>query len=443
MDKKTYFLNWLKARCFTKRVNLIRMFAINITQKTNFELNPIDKKRIDDGEITLRDIYNDDYLLCHNGVNYYTMVNGETIILDKYNNTKPFIDVKEQLILKSGDLPNIKEDTLTTYGLLFLNYYCFIDIIKGKFNYVNRHLNTCTPLEEALFKQNRLPTDDPNHLEIATEINPCRNRLQQLGTLTTLFVPAATRKLLSSPKEIIAKRDELLKQYTKPDGTISVTDVTMIQNILKEDMKKYVESDEDYGGLITERSWGNTLMGMNVMVGAVQRFDRPGQYDVITECFTDGVSPKNMAKFTNIARAGSFYRGHETQLAGVKVKELQRVIDNQVTLEDCGSRRYLVVKLSSSNISTYLGRYHMVGGSKALITKEDVGKTIMLRSPTRCNAPSPNLCLTCMGEIFRGYEKKIPVMSSQPASDMLNNMMKAMHDTTIRLQNYDPIVAFN
>lgn len=442
MDKKTYFLAWLKNRLFTKRVNIIRMFAINIQPLAKPKINPLDQVMIDNGEIKLKEVYNEDYLLNHNGINYFTIIDGEKIDLGAYTTKEPYINIREKLTLEAGELPNVHETIETTYGILFLNYYCFIDITKERFPYVNKHLNSCTSLEMDLFKQNRLPEDDPNHLSIPLHINPCRNRLQQLGTFTSLFVPAATRKIISTPKEILEKRDKLLEEYRKPDGTISVTDVTMIQNMLKQDMKEYVESDEDYGGLITDRSWGNTLMGMNVMVGAVQRFDKPGTYDVITDCFMDGINAKNMVSFVNISRAGSFYRGHETQLGGVKVKELQRVIDNQVVIEDCNTPYYLEIKLNDINFSSYKGRYHMVNGEKTLVTQDYIGKTIKLRSPTRCGASSPNLCLTCMGEIFRGYENKIPVMSSKPASDMLNNMMKAIHDTTIRLTIYDPVIAF-
>jgi len=442
MDKKTYFLTWLKKRIFTKRVNIIRMFAINIKPLTEPKINPLDQLMIESGELKLKDVYNEDYLLNHNGINYYTIINGEKILLGKYDSSVPFINIREKLTLEKDDLPNIYETTETTYGILFLNYYCFIDIAGNRFPYVNKHLDSCTSLEMDLFKHNRLNENDPDYLSIPDHITPCRNRLQQLGTFTSLFVPAATRKIISSPKEILEKRDRLLAEYRKPDGSISVTDVTMIQNILKQDMKNYVESDEDYGGLITDRSWGNTLMGMNVMIGAVKRFDKQGAYDVITDCFMDGINSKNMVSFVNISRAGSFYRGHETQLGGVEVKGLQRVIDNQVVIEDCNTKYYLEIKITNINFSSYKGRYHMVNGEKALVTEDCIGKTIKLRSPARCGASSPNLCLTCMGEIFRGYESKIPVMSSKPASDMLNNMMKAIHDTTIRLTTYDPLIAF-
>lgn len=443
MDKKTYFLGWLKARLFRKRVNVIRMFAINISMQSKFELNPVDKLLIDAGEKTIKEVNPTDYLLCHNGINYYTTIDDQQIELGPYNSALPFINHIEKLTLEPGDLPNITETTETTYGVLFLNYYCFIDITKGKFPYINKHMDSCVKMEMQLFTHNRLPTDDPNYLDIKTEINPCRDRLQQLGTYTSLFVPAATRKILSTPKEILKKRDALLKQYRRKDGTYSVADITMIQNELKQDMKKYVESDEDYGGLITNRSWGNTLMGMNVLVGAVQRFDKPGTYDIIPGCFSDGLNAKNMVSMVNIARAGSFYRGHETQLGGVEVKVLQRVIDNRITMEDCGTKRFRLIKLTMMNFSSYKGRYHMVNGVRTLVTGEYIGKLIKLRTPACCGASNPNLCLTCMGEMFRGYENKVPVMASQPGSDMLNNMMKAMHDTTIRLSEYDPTIAFH
>lgn len=132
-----------------------------------------------------------------------------------------------------------------------------------------------------------------------------------------------------------------------------------------------------------------------------------------------------------------------TRVSGYMTKQLNaafqgKVIDKHGT--DCGTKRYVPVKITKWNQQGMLYSYIMEKGKPVLLTRDNIGKYIgkkvMMRNPMTCT--SEKICNICAGERF--YKQgitNIGLTTSRVSATLLNMNMKKRHDTTVKITKLD------
>lgn len=271
-----------------------------------------------------------------------------------------------------------------------------------------------------------------------------------LTQMAELFVVSSTDKSIGPAPGIKELRKKLFKEYRAKYGDKIDTDIRYtveIEKLLVEYDREYIKDDPTYGVIITEKVLSNARKNLYGTMGAEIGMD--GKMTPIVEnSLSDGYPESNreLASLYNSSRKGSIMRGHMTQYTGADAIVTARVL-NSITVipDDCGTNNTLTITISKDNYEEYIFYYIVDNGKVVLLTKDNIqfyiGKTVGLRTYSFCKEKDNKFCSTCSGKQGEDNKKIAIILSTENNSIFTNSSMKAMHDRTLQLVDYDLNIA--
>ena len=265
---------------------------------------------------------------------------------------------------------------------------------------------------------------------------------QKFQPYCNILSPSLSEGLLGMSTEIKKQKEELFKQNKEalegePDPAviqkIEKTLIKEIDNKLKDDPS----ADILESGVGADK--GNNLKNMFIMKGVSKLADQSrGTYSMITGNYMDGVSKEEYADFCETLTLGPFSRANKTMVGGYWEKLFVKGLEH-ISIqfdEDCHTKRYKTVELTSDNLDIWMYSNMVIGGKLVELTPSNadkyVGKTLQFRFTGFCECDH-GVCETCAGSLFRRIKlKHVGVVSYKLMSDLKNLAMKNFHDSVVK-----------
>lgn len=275
--------------------------------------------------------------------------------------------------------------------------------------------------------------------------------LKRLITKTEKFQPycnilsaSITENMMSIPKAISKKKQELLKKYEKElDEHDPVVSQKIEQELIK-DCKEMLKDDPSIDMINSgaKIDWNNNFKNMFVMKGASKNPDplNPnGEYTVIKSDLTTGIKPDEYAAFSDSLAFGPYARAKKTADGGAWEKIFVKALEHLTVLEegsDCGTKRYKEILLTGDNIDDWMYSYIVESSRLVELTSDNrdsyIGKKVKLRYSGLCESEK-GICNKCAGNLFtRLGIKNVGVASYVIPAKIKLKSMKNFHDSTVK-----------
>lgn len=343
--------------------------------------------------------------------------------------------------LRPGEYIN-KDDIVTTVGSFIFNKFIVEPRFANLLGYVNdvidsKGLGNLESRLSELLLEDKITTDDfADYL----------NRIQWLGMQFHEPLSASfTMNGLKPNKKVIKRREELVKQNKE---ALEKGDVMVMSAIEKELVKLAEEEvgtdpsmDLYYSG--ARGSISNNYKQLSIVKGPILN-KTTGKYQFIGHSLFEGISKKEIASAgTNVINA-QYPKSCGTAVSGYKAKQISslgQAVMLRKDVIDCGTKGYVDIVIPKSMKNKFLYRYIIENGKPVMLKNENidqyVGKRVKLRSIMYCGCDS-GVCMTCAGRLFEKLQiDSIGLTTSTLTGALLNLKMKAMHDTSVKVNEID------
>lgn len=363
--------------------------------------------------------------------------------LEGYKKGQPVCAIRGLLELNKGDLENVVEKTITTYGNAFINCYILIYPFGNKFDFMTGYINTKS-IESRIA---RTLTDTPapgaerlDNLIYVDEYLKYGEAMSSLEGFSMLCVQAASPSTMVPNPAVIKRRDELFEQYKDQLDDQAV--IAKIQMELAALDKVSLEDDVSKDFYMKDKSWDVIRMKRYAMYGVEGGFGEASEAVLIKKSLNDGWEVDKIPNMVDSMRSGSFSRGKETALGGETVKTFYRIFQNvKVSEDDCGSKSGIWYDVHADNYKRLVGLNAIDSSGVHLTTEEElkalIGSKIQLRTPMLCNVKAPNFCKVCVGEVLAARPEAVHIVTSDVGSAFMGARMGAMHGKALRTIPYD------
>lgn len=379
-----------------------------------------------------------DFITYDDKTNIVTTKKGIVYKLD--NNRETPLLLSDKISLNKGDL-NVIEDGIYTLGDIILNYLMVVYPMGDKIPFTKSL--TSGKVEDFISYElgKNVDTDEYNRFVDGAAL---------LEQFADIFVVSSTDKSISPAPGIRLLKQRLFKEYREKYGDKVDTDIRYaveIDTILTEYDRNYIKDDPTYGVIINEKVLTNARKNLFGTIGTEIGMD--GQITPVVEnSLVDGYpnDNKQIAALINSARKGSIMRGHMTQYTGADANVTSRVLNTITVIPgDCSTKNALDTIITKSNYDEYINYYIMEAGKPLMLTPTNIlnyiGKTVKLRTYMDCKQGDMKYCSTCAGRQGEDNKKIAIVLSTENNSIFTNSSMKAMHDKTLKLVDYDLQIA--
>lgn len=424
MPKRDYFLTAIAARCYLYKQWVLEAFAVTDLKPDRTHAYPYALLKDDGG-----------YFFIGDDKQRIDVVGG--------HDDGPLFSIYDSLVLAPGDLPNVKEATVTHYGTALANIYLLIYPYGAKFDYIDGVLNPGMfdrIIEQHLTDNLEKGSSDPQAISVE-EMFRYNEATSMLCEFTQLCVPAASVKTMTADPRIAKKRQELMEKYK--DRLHDPVVQTMIGDELIKIDREWMKGDIGEGFYFKSKSYDVVRKKVFLTQGAEQGFDVSGE--MIPESLDEGWDINHLPDMANALREGSYSRGALTAQGGEATKFNYRIFQNtRITEEDCGSTYGLSVVIDDKMKKYYLTNSIIINGKSIELTEENidkyVGKTVQMRSPAYCKTEGANFCATCMGKRLSVSPEAISTYAADIGSVFMNTEMKKMHGSTMSIAHMDPVI---
>lgn len=360
-------------------------------------------------------------------------VNGKFVI------NEPKFDVRSELKLEAGEYIN-KEAVDTTVGIFLFNKIMVEGMIEelipnGFYNEV---------INKSGF--NKLIDIVSNGLMMGKiKVNPTLVKwLKQYEfygmKACTIFSPSYSYGLLKQNAQVQKEKAKLLKDQDNK----TVTEMTEIEDALVSSSRKILKDDPgmtlfDSGA---RGSFDNDYKNMNLMIGPVPKPGNPGEFDMATGNYIEGMNKEDIVAYGNIAVNAVYPKAIGTQDSGYLTKQYYAAYQSIQCDEDgtdCKTSMGLKVKLTPSNAEDYYFQNIQTNKGYEVLTSENkdkfIGKEVVIRSPMFCK--SDKICSVCAGRRFYLLGiKNIGLTTGRITNTLLNASMKNFHNAKLK---YDTV----
>jgi len=410
MNKRDYFLYSIKKNYVLKRLWVLVVFTIQ-------------------PDTLSHDITEEIGLEIKNKIMYIT-IEGKKEIIEDFVPDKPLYSRNEFVILKAGELKSLKQDIVSTYGILVLNTLLIETIYEGLVPYINSEMDS--KILNKMAKQ-ALSLDKVScqmHLKF-------ENAVSFITILAPAGVPSATEKSVALNPLIKPLKEKLLAEYK--DQLHDPAIITMIQKQLQQIDDEYLKDDPSGRFIITDKA-KNSRLKIQGLLGSEADFIDETKYSLITKSLDEGWSAQELPVIINSLRGGSFNRGANTALGGYENKIVGRVFQNyKITDDDCFTTLGLPYKINEDNYNFLVGRYR-VGEANALTNSHLnslIGKTIFLRDPNFCSLPGTTFCKKCFGDVVSNSSVGLTAKMTTITSEFLSIFLALFHQTALKVERYN------
>lgn len=359
---------------------------------------------------------------------YWDGTENEFVPLDGTDITTPLLDYKGKITLNVGDLPNVSGLINTTYGNVIVNLYCCVYAFGSKLPFFTGKLKG-GEIESLIISK---AVKDPKHPKpeeiLPQEIDQYKKAVSALAVFSVICCATGSRETFTVNKQVLAKRDELLKAH-KADLSNPAVVIDIEKQLVDLDKKLMgPEADNFYGPSAKLRNVGRKRQ--EIMYGLEGGLD--GQNNVIAASLSEGIDFTNTPLSADTVTSASQSRGLLTAQGGELVKYNLRMFQNSlIASDDCGTKNYLEYTVQKDNSSFLENRYMFSGATTVLITKEMTkkleGQTIKLRSPGFCLEKDRNFCKRCVDVNLAERPDGVAIAAASGTNVIMQDTMKAMH----------------
>ena len=329
-----------------------------------------------------------------------------------------------------------KKPFVTTVGIWIFNKYFIEEDLFDMFKYVNKTINN--EISVAVL-EDRLPLETMKRFNMKT---------QKCMPYISILAPNYTDKMLTCTEVINKKKKELYKKYEEQIKKGDEIAASRMEKELLDFAIEYMGDDPSMDMFISgaRGSIGNNFKNMFVMKGVIKDPDPNAKqkYNVAMSNYIDGISPDEYALFANSLAAGPYARAKKTENGGYREKLFLRAFQH-LTLDppgsDCGTKRYIEVILTESNINEWMYSYIIEGSKLVELTSQNkskyIGKKVKVRFSALCESKT-GICNKCMGNLYYRLDKtNVGTSLTQIPSVQKNIAMKSFHDSTQSLYDMD------
>lgn len=366
----------------------------------------------------------------------------EPVELTDYLVGKPLFSYKDRIVLKVGDLVNVKVDIETNYGNCIFNCIALIYPFGDKIEFVTGRIKGSKLENMIASKLEDTPEDgaprDPNKFYV-DELVKHADAVSSLEAFNYTCVPTTSAATMVPNPQVVKRRDELLKQYK--DELHKPVIVAKIQEELAALDKTAFKDHRANGFYLSSKAYDIIRMKKFTMLGLIGGFG--GEKPVlVTSSLAEGWDRQALPALIDDIRAGSYARGKSTAVAGADVKLVYNALQTVTVAEDdCGDKVGMVWYITESNYGTFNGRWMMQAGKLIELTdattKEYIGKVITIRTPMLCKLKPPSYCAKCAGSSISMLPNSVHITASNVNSIYMNVTMKSMHGKSLKTKPYD------
>lgn len=337
-----------------------------------------------------------------------------------------------------------KKPFITTVGIWIFNKYFIEEDLFDIFKYINKTIDKKmygklnNDLSVAVL-EDRLPLESMKRFNMKT---------QKCMPYISILAPNYTDKMLTCTEVINKKKKELYSKYEEQIKKGDEIAATKMEKELLDFALEYMGDDPSMDMFISgaRGSIGNNFKNMFVMKGVIKDPDPNAKqrYNVMMSNYIDGVSPDEYALLANSLAAGPYARAKKTENGGYREKLFLRAFQH-LTLDppgsDCGTKRYIEVVLTESNINEWMYSYIIEGSKLIELTSQNkskyIGKKVKVRFSALCESKT-GICNKCMGNLYYRLNKtNVGTSLTQIPSVQKNISMKSFHDSTQSLYDMD------
>lgn len=337
-----------------------------------------------------------------------------------------------------------KKPFVTTVGIWIFNKYFIEEDLFDMFKYVNKTIDKKmygklnNEISVAVL-EDRLPLETMKRFNMKT---------QKCMPYISILAPNYTDKMLTCTEVINKKKKELYKKYEEQIEKGDEIAASRMEKELLDFAIEYMGDDPSMDMFISgaRGSIGNNFKNMFVMKGVIKDPDPNAKqkYNVAMSNYIDGISPDEYALFANSLAAGPYARAKKTENGGYREKLFLRAFQH-LTLDppgsDCGTKRYIEVILTESNINEWMYSYIIEGSKLVELTSQNkskyIGKKVKVRFSALCESKT-GICNKCMGNLYYRLDKtNVGTSLTQIPSVQKNIAMKSFHDSTQSLYDMD------
>lgn len=337
-----------------------------------------------------------------------------------------------------------KKPFITTVGIWIFNKYFIEEDLFDIFKYINKTIDKKmygklnNDLSVAVL-EDRLPLESMKRFNMKT---------QKCMPYISILAPNYTDKMLTCTEVINKKKKELYSKYEEQIKKGDEIAATKMEKELLDFALEYMGDDPSMDMFISgaRGSIGNNFKNMFVMKGVIKDPDPNAKqrYNVAMSNYIDGISPDEYALFANSLAAGPYARAKKTENGGYREKLFLRAFQH-LTLDppgsDCGTKRYIEVVLTESNINEWMYSYIIEGSKLIELTSQNkskyIGKKVKVRFSALCESKT-GICNKCMGNLYYRLNKtNVGTSLTQIPSVQKNISMKSFHDSTQSLYDMD------
>lgn len=337
-----------------------------------------------------------------------------------------------------------KKPFVTTVGIWIFNKYFIEEDLFDMFKYINKTIDKKmygklnNEISVAVL-EDRLPLETMKRFNMKT---------QKCMPYISILAPNYTDKMLTCTEVINKKKKELYKKYEEQIKKGDEIAASRMEKELLDFAIEYMGDDPSMDMFISgaRGSIGNNFKNMFVMKGVIKDPDPNAKqkYNVAMSNYIDGISPDEYALFANSLAAGPYARAKKTENGGYREKLFLRAFQH-LTLDppgsDCGTKRYIEVILTESNINEWMYSYIIEGSKLVELTSQNkskyIGKKVKVRFSALCESKT-GICNKCMGNLYYRLDKtNVGTSLTQIPSVQKNIAMKSFHDSTQSLYDMD------
>lgn len=363
------------------------------------------------------------------------VVNGEQPITDIVDN-EPMFKITEPIKIDRTYISNLEKPIDTTVGRLLVN----LILIERPFGNKIDYINNSTSVKHIESIVGSLMRKDIITIEEYLEFNRCVYFLTNLSSITNV---SATMKSVLPPPNIEQLKIDTHKEFDNKYGKDWVKDRSYIakyQEVLKKADDEWLKDDPSYGKLISGKIKNNTRVKMYLTFGGEVGFDKTsGKVEFVENSLLEQYpkDPTQLATMFNASRAGSYGRGHETQKGGAAAKDLLRTTSGMIIKdEDCGSNKGFNILVTAKN-SKYLNGRYLLNGKVIENANDYIGQVITIRSTMFCKSKGEKFCKKCAGDILASSPNGVGLKLLDVSGALLTISLKGMHDTQVKLTDFN------
>ncbi|MBK7107452.1 MAG: hypothetical protein IPH62_19470 [Ignavibacteriae bacterium] len=312
-----------------------------------------------------------------------------------------------------------------TLGRIWFNL-----VLPDDFEYIDYEVNKGS-LEKIIKKIYAKYTDPKTIADALTRLN---SESFKMAT----FIPASYDiSSFELPKFIIDRKREMLNADLPPDEFLKRSvDISKeyLEYLRKRNSGLY---DIILSGCNGNKSTALTLATLMIAKGTVVDLEGNISKPIVNGLATDGLTLKEYYLTAAEARYGQYYKSNASQEPGYLARKVVFANSNILLDEnDCGTKKYLKLKVLPSMTGKLNGRYYLNTESGEIENIANAkfleNKLILLRSPIYCKS-SIGICKICYGDLWKELNtNKIGIVSGGIVNDLgVNSAMKLRNSSSL------------